>query len=267
MTAILDALVSADQLMSLFGRVGAQGVHYAKCFLQPRSIVDANIHKCWPDVPTFDRNIIIVSLLHKCSNVKFHAYTGVNTTTPTTMTTSTNTFTSESKDTCNILFSLLCVLYWFNVFCSDWVRGGHMNITPNIADNTDTATESIVLGGNYDKTVGSNKEKFLQECTRSFSSNGIHPVECVDVRPGSIIVDVRGKRDAVTAVVLKVKTTGLALPSFPKLFGAGRIPRNLWLKIVDQFSPLRFPSQPWFESCRCKSKWCAYDLGMNIFYY
>ena len=78
-------------------------------------------------------------------------------------------------------------------------------------------TQSIVLDGDYNQVVGQNKQAFLQECTTSLSS-GARAVQCVDVRPGSIIVDVRGEKDAVAAAVLQVKTTGLALPSFPKIF-------------------------------------------------
>ena len=77
-----------------------------------------------------------------------------------------------------------------------------------------------MLDGDFNVVVGQNKQAFLQECTTSLSS-GARAVQCVDVRPGSIIVDVSGKKDALAAAVLQVKSAGLALPSFPKIFVAG----------------------------------------------
>ena len=90
-----------------------------------------------------------------------------------------------------------------------------------IADDTGITTKSIVLEGDYNETVGPSTQKFLRECTTSLSSNGTRAVECVDVRPGSIIVDVRGKQDVVARVAHQINTLGLALPSFPRLFVAG----------------------------------------------
>ena len=81
--------------------------------------------------------------------------------------------------------------------------------------------KSIVLDGDYKKTIGSNKQQFLKECSLLLSSNGTRAVACVDVRPGSIIVDVEGKKHAVTAAVNKIKIEGLSLPSFPKLVAEG----------------------------------------------
>ena len=74
-----------------------------------------------------------------------------------------------------------------------------------------------MLDGDFNVVVGQNKQAFLQECTTSLSS-GARAVQCVDVRPGSIIVDVSGKKDALAAAVLQVKIAGLALPSFPKIY-------------------------------------------------
>ena len=74
---------------------------------------------------------------------------------------------------------------------------------------------ALVLDGNYDEVVGSDKTQFLEECTDSLSSDG--SVECVDVRRGSIIVDIRGSTAAVDAVVAEVESKGLDLPSFPVL--------------------------------------------------
>ena len=78
------------------------------------------------------------------------------------------------------------------------------------------ATRSIRFDGNFEQVVGSDKTKFLQECTTKLSAND-RDVECVDVRPGSVVVDIRGSSDALDAVVSEVETKGLALPSFANL--------------------------------------------------
>lgn len=77
-------------------------------------------------------------------------------------------------------------------------------------------TRAIVLDGDFEEIVGSNPTQFLQECTRKLSSDD-RDVECVDVRPGSIIVDIRGSTEALDAAVLEVETVGLDLPNFSKL--------------------------------------------------
>jgi hypothetical protein len=56
------------------------------------------------------------------------------------------------------------------------------------------------------------------------SSNGTRAVACVDVRPGSIVVDLEGDKHALTAAVHKTKIQGLSLPSFPKLVAEGMGP-------------------------------------------
>ena len=83
-------------------------------------------------------------------------------------------------------------------------------------------TRSIVLDGKFEEIITGARMylKFLQECTRSLSSGG-RTVECVDLRPGSIIVDLRGSEDAVDSAVLEVAIIGLNLPSFPRLRAAG----------------------------------------------
>ena len=83
-----------------------------------------------------------------------------------------------------------------------------------------TATKLIVLDGDYEAIVGSNKDLFLQECTSALAVIA-RGVQCVDVRPGSIIVEIRGSEDAVNAAEAKVETKGLDLPSFEKLSVAG----------------------------------------------
>ena len=75
---------------------------------------------------------------------------------------------------------------------------------------------SIVLEGDFKQIVGADTTKFLEECTRKLSSDG-RDVKCVAVRPGSIVVDIRGSTDALDAAVSEVKNAGLKLPSFSKL--------------------------------------------------
>ena len=89
-------------------------------------------------------------------------------------------------------------------------------VFPNSTPLVPKTTNSIVLDGDYEQIVGSDKQKFLRECTSALSSNG-RDVECVDVRSGSIIVDVRGSKAALDAAVADVGTKGLNLPSFKKL--------------------------------------------------
>ena len=74
-----------------------------------------------------------------------------------------------------------------------------------------------MLTGDYNQVVGNNKTKFLQECTSALSLNGARDVECYDVRPGSIILELHGSSFALTAAEDAVTADGLKLPSFPVL--------------------------------------------------
>ena len=88
---------------------------------------------------------------------------------------------------------------------------------PAVAPAAAPRKVTIVLDGDYDTVVGTDKEKFLRECTTSVSSDGAREVECVDVRPGSIVVDLSGEDQAVVAAVAEVETNGLATESFQTL--------------------------------------------------
>ena len=77
--------------------------------------------------------------------------------------------------------------------------------------------DQLVLSGDYDEVVGTEKETFLLECTAVMSSLGSLDVECYDVISGSIIVFVRGSRPSLDAALLEVHTNGLKLPSFGTL--------------------------------------------------
>jgi len=74
-----------------------------------------------------------------------------------------------------------------------------------------------VLDGDYELIVFRFKADFLRECTQTLSSHGARDVKCVDVREGSIIVDVGASKAAVDAAVAEVVANGLDLPSFEKL--------------------------------------------------
>ena len=78
----------------------------------------------------------------------------------------------------------------------------------------------VVFPGDYNKVVGSKKAVFLQECTDWVSKKGTVDVECVDVRPGSIIVSMDGSDNAVAAAAQDVVAKGLKLKSFAPLTGA-----------------------------------------------
>jgi len=78
------------------------------------------------------------------------------------------------------------------------------------------AEQTIAFEGNYNDVVGSKKTKFLEECTKGFTSKSLD-VECSDVRAGSIIVTVRGKVADVATAVKDVRDNGLDLPSFDAL--------------------------------------------------
>ena len=73
-----------------------------------------------------------------------------------------------------------------------------------------------MLDGDFEEIVGSNPTQFLQECTHKLSSDG-RDVECVNVRSGSIIVDIRGSTEALDVAVSEMESVGLDLPNFSKL--------------------------------------------------
>lgn len=75
---------------------------------------------------------------------------------------------------------------------------------------------SVVFDGKFEDIVGAAKTTFLDECSKSLSSND-REVACVDVRPGSVIVDVRGSTDALDAAGAELEAKGLTLPSFKSL--------------------------------------------------
>eukprot|EP00931_Biecheleriopsis_adriatica_P026723 TRINITY_DN1621_c0_g1_i9.p1 TRINITY_DN1621_c0_g1~~TRINITY_DN1621_c0_g1_i9.p1 ORF type:complete len:486 (-),score=114.25 TRINITY_DN1621_c0_g1_i9:274-1731(-) len=75
----------------------------------------------------------------------------------------------------------------------------------------------VVVEGDYE-TVVTDKSKFLEECSATLA-----PVKCVDVHPGSIVVEVDSDSGSSTAAedlqtaVTNLRTNDLVLPSFGKL--------------------------------------------------
>ena len=78
----------------------------------------------------------------------------------------------------------------------------------------------VVFPGDYNKVVGPKKAVFLKECTDSVSKKGTVDVQCIDVRPGSIIVSMGGSNKAVAAAAQNMVDEGLKLTSFAPLTGA-----------------------------------------------
>lgn len=99
------------------------------------------------------------------------------------------------------------------VYYQPWTNT--LSVTGKTYSALTTVSVSVVFQGDYEQVVGSDKSAFLQQCTVSLSQNG--NVECVDVRPGSIIVELQGFVDATNAAVDQVETIGLNLRNFPPL--------------------------------------------------
>ena len=105
-------------------------------------------------------------------------------------------------------------------------------------------TISLTFDGNFAEVVGADKSKFLGECTVRLSLSG-STLECVDARPGSVIVDVQGSKDALDAAEAEVEANGLDLPSFTSLVAG----------VIDGFAPslrLSFVLRSDFVACARK---------------
>ena len=80
---------------------------------------------------------------------------------------------------------------------------------------------TLVLGGNFKDVIGEgaeNKKKFLTACTDKLSNGNTRDLACVNVRPGSIVVDVEGATEALVAMKKEVQTDkAFELAGFPKL--------------------------------------------------
>lgn len=74
------------------------------------------------------------------------------------------------------------------------------------------ATQNLTFTGDYATVVGSNKKRFLEECTAALGE-----VACIDVHAGSIIVALQGSPSALTSAMVQLQASGLDLPSFSSL--------------------------------------------------
>ena len=68
------------------------------------------------------------------------------------------------------------------------------------------------------ESTDENKQEFLTECTHKLSNDNTRDLVCVDVRPGSIIVDIEGTPEALVAMEKEVQTEAVfQLYGFPEL--------------------------------------------------
>lgn len=74
------------------------------------------------------------------------------------------------------------------------------------------ATQNLTFAGDYATVIGSNKRRFLEECTAALGE-----AACIDVHAGSIIVTLQGSPSVLTTAMVQVQASGLELPSFSSL--------------------------------------------------
>eukprot|EP00930_Biecheleria_cincta_P099756 TRINITY_DN9136_c1_g1_i1.p1 TRINITY_DN9136_c1_g1~~TRINITY_DN9136_c1_g1_i1.p1 ORF type:complete len:417 (-),score=69.20 TRINITY_DN9136_c1_g1_i1:94-1344(-) len=87
-----------------------------------------------------------------------------------------------------------------------------LSTTNSIKAEAVLATRSLVFAGDYATVVGSEKTRFLEECSASLAG-----ATCIDVRAGSIIVTVQGLPSELVIVTSQLQASGLDLPSFASL--------------------------------------------------
>lgn len=74
-------------------------------------------------------------------------------------------------------------------------------------------TTVVIFEGDYESVV-TNKENFLAECSAYLA-----PVECIDVREGSIVVTLRAKTASqMTEATTQISDEGLSVPGYPALY-------------------------------------------------
>lgn len=83
---------------------------------------------------------------------------------------------------------------------------------PNDDQIDAVVTESVRLNGDFESIVAPNKSRFLSECSARLS-----PIDCIDARSGSIIIDLQGPSNEMRSQVEKIKAEGMQLPSYPAL--------------------------------------------------
>lgn len=70
----------------------------------------------------------------------------------------------------------------------------------------------MTFAGDFDKIVGSHKQRFLDECSMKLA-----PVVCTDAVSGSIVITLVGERAAIDKAAAQIESEGLDLPSFGSL--------------------------------------------------
>ena len=83
-------------------------------------------------------------------------------------------------------------------------------VTSNVPQLSKTIKEvTLVLKGNFNEVIGEDeesKQQFLSACTLKLSKDNARDVRCVDVRPGSIIVDIEGAPKQLGELAEELKT-------------------------------------------------------------
>merc|ERR1712150_102475 len=85
-------------------------------------------------------------------------------------------------------------------------------IEPKIIREQVKISKEITFNGDFHVQIGNRKSLFLQEATTK-----LWPLECTDVRAGSIIMKVEGVPRDITIAITQLRNHGLYLPSFKKL--------------------------------------------------
>ena len=115
---------------------------------------------------------------------------------------------------------------------------------------------TVVLAGNFDEVVGKNKGKFLVECTKKLSNNGALDIECYDVRPGSIILELQGSPSAVQSAASDVQAAGIDLPGFPPLKA---VPTTTPTPTAADGKPIKpATTKPVLRSDQCKKNFATF---------
>ena len=101
--------------------------------------------------------------------------------------------------------------------------GSEGNSAKGTSDDANVVkTITVSFEGDYNKIIGANKKTFLEQCS-TFISEFTAKVICADVRPGSILVDLKGSQTNLQSAVSGVASKGLKLEGFPPLQVTGSL--------------------------------------------
>eukprot|EP00930_Biecheleria_cincta_P025071 TRINITY_DN17889_c0_g1_i1.p1 TRINITY_DN17889_c0_g1~~TRINITY_DN17889_c0_g1_i1.p1 ORF type:complete len:693 (+),score=126.25 TRINITY_DN17889_c0_g1_i1:58-2079(+) len=81
-----------------------------------------------------------------------------------------------------------------------------------VTDARGEVQDYLTFDGDYDSIISQGKSQFLDECSQRLA-----PLQCLDVRAGSIVVQVAGLASVITQVREALDKVGLSLPGFPQL--------------------------------------------------